>query len=1015
MEQFYNLLSGVSHQSLQMAVNGLWVGLILTGLAVLVLRFARATNAATRYLIWWSLLMVVVALPFLMGGAVDRQVAANPERVTTAATARSIQPSSVQKSVPNSDVNRQQTQPREAVSRIERSERPVAPISVAKNETESALSILTGISPLLIFGIWISVVSLLGLRLVRSMRQMSAIKSRSRPLDLSHLPRLGEILEQSARKRPIRVCSSTEVEYPMAAGLGKPAILIPADLVERMSDDELEAVILHELAHLLRWDDWTKLGQKVVEAFMCFHPAVHWIGRQLDLERELACDDQVVVQTGKPGDYARCLTRLVQLTTGSATSLVPGALTSRKQIVKRFERLLLKKSHAGFRFSARRFVGALVPIALAVVLVMQLAPVVALPFDRVSYTDLSQKLEKFYAEPEPVLTRYSVAVPSPLRDEVEIGDEVWDRVTTAGLADLPIVVYEPGGLPTPAYESDLGGFYIEVDEDLLDDFEPMAYDSDVPSTPYVPAAPPAPSTPSVSSPPSPPRARTVGGTAYILADGGIDGTTITQHDNRTVTVTWSDGSDKLSVSTEGEVEFTEDDRDIKSISPGGFLSIEERRGRVRRELEVEAGPDGKLEYGYYERGRAREFDDDARDWMSDVLLEAIRRTGLGAEKRAARILKEDGVDGILAEVSDIESDYVKSIYLGELLTQGDLNKRDHARIVKIIGRELDSDYEKAELLTRAAKRIDEDPEMLPLLVEAAETIDSDYEVRRVLSALILDTELNEEIVETVLRIASRLDSDYEKAELLIDMSRYVEADQRFRRPYILAVKGLDSDYESRRVLSAINLDRELDLESIESILEIAGEIDSDYEKAELLIDLSRQCRGNDDLQRYLLRAASTLDSDYEMRRVLSSLPFDCRTAPDLAGDVLLIAGDLDSDYEKSELLVELAECISVNPALTDSYLDASRDLDSDYETKKVLLNLIRKTDLTDSLIVGVLEVAEDLDSDYEKSEILKDLVDHCRGKDKLEGRFIDVIESMDSDYEIDKLYSLLYRRGRGSN
>ena len=71
-------------------------------------------------------------------------------------------------------------------------------------------------------------------------------------------------------------------------------------------------MLLHELAHLRRWDDWTKLAQRLAEAIFFFHPAIYWIARNLNLEREVACDDWVVVHTGRTKPYALCLTRLVE-------------------------------------------------------------------------------------------------------------------------------------------------------------------------------------------------------------------------------------------------------------------------------------------------------------------------------------------------------------------------------------------------------------------------------------------------------------------------------------------------------------------------------------------------------------------------------------------------------------------------------------------------------------------------------------------------------------------------------
>src|SRR6185369_4834290 len=72
------------------------------------------------------------------------------------------------------------------------------------------------------------------------------------------------------------------------------------------------AIVLHEFAHLRRWDDWTNLAQKSVRALFFFHPAVLWIERRLTLEREMACDDVVLAYTQNPAAYARCLVSLAE-------------------------------------------------------------------------------------------------------------------------------------------------------------------------------------------------------------------------------------------------------------------------------------------------------------------------------------------------------------------------------------------------------------------------------------------------------------------------------------------------------------------------------------------------------------------------------------------------------------------------------------------------------------------------------------------------------------------------------
>src|SRR5213078_2563160 len=91
-----------------------------------------------------------------------------------------------------------------------------------------------------------------------------------------------------------------------------PTVVIPAWLMEELPAAELNQILLHELAHLSRWDDWSNLAQKIVKALFFFHPAVWWIERKVSLEREMACDDAVLAENHSPRAYAECLVHLAE-------------------------------------------------------------------------------------------------------------------------------------------------------------------------------------------------------------------------------------------------------------------------------------------------------------------------------------------------------------------------------------------------------------------------------------------------------------------------------------------------------------------------------------------------------------------------------------------------------------------------------------------------------------------------------------------------------------------------------
>ncbi|HEY6271252.1 MAG TPA: M56 family metallopeptidase [Terriglobales bacterium] len=144
-----------------------------------------------------------------------------------------------------------------------------------------------------------------------------------------------------SQRRAVSVLVSSDVEVPTAIGFFHPAIVIPVWLADATSATELECVLLHELAHLRRWDDWSNLAQKVIKSILFFHPAVWWIERKLSLDREMACDDAVLEQTVSPRAYAECLARVAERRfLRRQMALAQAAVDRVKQLTRRVARIL---------------------------------------------------------------------------------------------------------------------------------------------------------------------------------------------------------------------------------------------------------------------------------------------------------------------------------------------------------------------------------------------------------------------------------------------------------------------------------------------------------------------------------------------------------------------------------------------------------------------------------------------------------------------------------------------------
>ena len=151
------------------------------------------------------------------------------------------------------------------------------------------------------------------LRLVRAAWHLHTLRQSCDLVDPRDLdPLLQETLRRHSNYRKFTLRTSDRVRVPTALGLLKPAVVIPRWVMQELSAAELNQILVHELAHLRRWDDWTNLAQQLVRAVFFFHPAVWWMEKRIALEREMACDDAVLIETASPRAYAECLTRLAE-------------------------------------------------------------------------------------------------------------------------------------------------------------------------------------------------------------------------------------------------------------------------------------------------------------------------------------------------------------------------------------------------------------------------------------------------------------------------------------------------------------------------------------------------------------------------------------------------------------------------------------------------------------------------------------------------------------------------------
>ncbi|MBV8390157.1 MAG: M48 family metalloprotease, partial [Mucilaginibacter sp.] len=144
----------------------------------------------------------------------------------------------------------------------------------------------------------------------------------------------------------VRFGLSRMVDAPCMVGYFKPVILLPFTLSTYLSAEEIEIIILHELAHIKRNDYLVNLAQQVMSVLLFFNPFAQLINRIINHERENSCDDIVIEASNKPLVYAHALLKLEQ-TRQQEWQLALAATGKKYHLLNRIERIMKTKKPIG--------------------------------------------------------------------------------------------------------------------------------------------------------------------------------------------------------------------------------------------------------------------------------------------------------------------------------------------------------------------------------------------------------------------------------------------------------------------------------------------------------------------------------------------------------------------------------------------------------------------------------------------------------------------------------------------
>ncbi|TCC90352.1 M56 family metallopeptidase [Pedobacter frigiditerrae] len=296
-------------------IHSLWQGLLLAAFAGLVITFTRKSSSVSRYnLLVSGLVVFCCTIIFTFSSQLENEkllkLTANDGERTVIVTKTPFLPS--------------------------------VDVSVSENQILGFVN--THLNTIVL--IWFVFVLIKTLQLLAGLRGLNELRDKAVlivEVNLQH--KLKALTTKMGIKQTVRIAESAMVKVPMVIGHLKPLILIPVGMLIALPPAAIEAILVHELAHISRKDYLVNLMVSLIEVIFFFNPAVLWLAKLIRTEREHCCDEMVVAQTSSKSDYIEALIACQEYNLSSPNYAM--ALSgSKNHLLGRVKRMLYKNNQS---------------------------------------------------------------------------------------------------------------------------------------------------------------------------------------------------------------------------------------------------------------------------------------------------------------------------------------------------------------------------------------------------------------------------------------------------------------------------------------------------------------------------------------------------------------------------------------------------------------------------------------------------------------------------------------------
>lgn len=663
--------------------------------------------------------------------------------------------------------------------------------------------------------------------------------------------------------RPLTILRGNDLDVPVTWGVVYPVVLLPA-AADEWPVERRRVVLLHEMAHVKRFDAMTQLVGQLCCTLFWFNPLAWLAVRRMRVEREHACDDYVLRDGTVASSYADellCIVRSIDPAREATPAYAALAMARRGDFEERMLAILDPRTdrHA---LGAR---GAWALVATSLLLALPLAAVRPAAAEaaaaRIVITDPGAERAR---DSHP---RRAARAEDRAAEQATVGGEGIAGVTAASIvaATRDTAGRSRGGMPQRGASHD----------EVARPGSTVAAGMGGPlATQFAGAA--------VGS--AAEWMRADGGTALYYKcsraslhtyNGNVLVHTDTDRSGRSTREYTSSNNNRCVHSViVGEVRFSDDLRRVTYVGESSRAYLQEMTPGVDRVLTVERAAGGEPRRRYSVNGRDAAFGEDGEDWLARLLREMVREGGFNTKERVAQLRASGGVDAVLNEVNEIGSSSAKARYLKELaISQPPLSRAEVDRVVRLAGETVRSSSDLRTILLGALATGRVSPSVA---VNAIRSMSSSSDKRAVLQRLIREP-MDAATTEALLVATRDLSSSSDMASVLVQAAQHASSTHRgIRGAFFAAANAVPSSSDHRRVLAAVIKSAETSrAEVANEVIRSAQKIESSTDKSSVLVALARKeaelLRGSASIRQAFVKAVDTIGSESDRARVLRAL------------------------------------------------------------------------------------------------------------------------------------------------